>query len=47
MLGRTPNVARNRVENMGMIGYTMSLVKKHNEVKGLPLPIREKISLAT
>ena len=41
-----PSVARNRVANMGMIGYTMSLVKKHNEVKGLPLSVREKISSA-
>ena len=44
MVWHMPNVARNRVASMGMIGYTTSLAKKHKWSEGIaPLEKREDI----
>ena len=44
MLWHMLNVARNKVANMGMIGYTTSLAKKHKWSEWIaPLEKREDI----
>ena len=44
MLWHMLNVGRNRVANMGMIGYTTSLAEKHKWSEGIaPLEKREYI----
>ena len=44
MAWHMPNIARNKVASMGMIGYITSLVKKHKWSEGIaPLDKKEDI----